>query len=982
MVVLARQLAAVTMALFVCGSVAAQPSILYMKLNTDTVVEEALAAQGLVATIVTSQSAFDTAIAAAAGWDLVVLSTSNASFVTTQLEAHIAAGGKALVSMWNLDSAPASFRSALGIGSATDFTVPLAITANDPGSAVWRFPHTLASVAAGSDLFADDGDRLSPAAGSFVLGSFPALPTGGPTSAVVAANGGDTITIGQIFAALEPVAGRQLVENCLRFLLQKRVLLHSDIGAYPQRATAALAAESLGYSFTSTSTDFGDAMLNNIEWDLVIVESAIAAVTTFALVDYIDNGGRAIVCYWDLDADAGLRAAFGVSAATTFSVPLQIFRWDSDHWAQRIWEVPNMLPLVLPVGADTVSDNGDRLTVTSALAIGGYTPPLTPAGQAAIILRKGGNAICISEDPLALDAAMLADLLQNCIRFLCEPPKNVLVLETSNGTASCDAIDAEYIPYVLTTLPNDFNFALEDGTDWDFVLVDNPCCIFDTGPLESYLDGCGGAIISYYALDSSPGLLDGLGITTAIDITTPMTIYQGLGGAIYWQSPNTVNTIPAGIDDWIDNGERLGNPSLNGTVGVYTPSYDPTGNPNQIAVRDSSARIVIAHDFDSLSQPQITDFVQNCVHHLLPPEQPNTSCATATQVGEGSFNGAIAGYNSCDDPSVWYSFTAPWTGPLKVSACGTYGQNNCDSFLRVYDGCGGTLLAWSDDQSGCAAYLDPQVTIQVTAGQIVSVQLIALGGGPGVCYYVLEFDMGIVLNDFYAWPIPMGLESIFGTLVAATSDGSSSCDAAPAIPDVWYEITPPIGPGVLVIDTCGSFALSGIDTILSAHGGNPPDQLSPFACNDNYSPGAVPPGPCAGASAFDSALVLALATAEPPDPILIRVTSAGLPTGEFRLSAAFFAGGTLFVRGDSNADGLRNIADVIHTLNELFSSGTPSSCADAADSNDDGILNIADAIFLLTVLFPGASPPPPIASGCIADTTTDGLGCAAPGGCP
>jgi hypothetical protein len=81
-----------------------------------------------------------------------------------------------------------------------------------------------------------------------------------------------------------------------------------------------------------------------------------------------------------------------------------------------------------------------------------------------------------------------------------------------------------------------------------------------------------------------------------------------------------------------------------------------------------------------------------------------------------------------------------------------------------------------------------------------------------------------------------------------------------------------------------------------------------------------------------------------------------------------------FKRGDANTDNSVNLADPIFTLNYLFASGPPPSCADAADANDDGGLNIADAVYSLNHLFRGGpAPPPPGTSVCGGDPTPDAL---------
>ncbi|MCA8962482.1 MAG: hypothetical protein KDC38_18280 [Planctomycetes bacterium] len=83
----------------------------------------------------------------------------------------------------------------------------------------------------------------------------------------------------------------------------------------------------------------------------------------------------------------------------------------------------------------------------------------------------------------------------------------------------------------------------------------------------------------------------------------------------------------------------------------------------------------------------------------------------------------------------------------------------------------------------------------------------------------------------------------------------------------------------------------------------------------------------------------------------------------------------LFVRGDANGDGMRDIGDAISILNFLFAEGPASPCADASDVNDDGGIDIGDAISLLSFLFGTPSIPIPDPDSCGSDPTGDPLDC-------
>ncbi len=82
-----------------------------------------------------------------------------------------------------------------------------------------------------------------------------------------------------------------------------------------------------------------------------------------------------------------------------------------------------------------------------------------------------------------------------------------------------------------------------------------------------------------------------------------------------------------------------------------------------------------------------------------------------------------------------------------------------------------------------------------------------------------------------------------------------------------------------------------------------------------------------------------------------------------------------FLRGDTNIDGVCNIADAVKMLDCLFA-GDSLGCMDAADTNDDGTVDIADPMTSLNSMFGTADPIP---EACEADPTVDSLDCQLPG---
>jgi hypothetical protein len=79
----------------------------------------------------------------------------------------------------------------------------------------------------------------------------------------------------------------------------------------------------------------------------------------------------------------------------------------------------------------------------------------------------------------------------------------------------------------------------------------------------------------------------------------------------------------------------------------------------------------------------------------------------------------------------------------------------------------------------------------------------------------------------------------------------------------------------------------------------------------------------------------------------------------------------VFLRGDSDQNGVVNITDAVLTLNFLFSGGPAPSCQDAADADDGGSLSITDGIFVLDFLFTGGRAMSPPYPDCGVDPTND-----------
>lgn len=132
----------------------------------------------------------------------------------------------------------------------------------------------------------------------------------------------------------------------------------------------------------------------------------------------------------------------------------------------------------------------------------------------------------------------------------------------------------------------------------------------------------------------------------------------------------------------------------------------------------------------------------------------------------------------------------------------------------------------------------------------------------------------------------IGAGSLTATLEGASADGSS--DSSSGTPDVWYRVTA-ASAGTLSFDTCGSFDMSGTDTLLSLHSAVPGTIANQIVENDDapFFEGFPAAGPNAtacdpdGLNSLDSALEVNMTAGQ---TVYLRVTNfAGVAT-EFVLN--------------------------------------------------------------------------------------------------
>jgi len=85
----------------------------------------------------------------------------------------------------------------------------------------------------------------------------------------------------------------------------------------------------------------------------------------------------------------------------------------------------------------------------------------------------------------------------------------------------------------------------------------------------------------------------------------------------------------------------------------------------------------------------------------------------------------------------------------------------------------------------------------------------------------------------------------------------------------------------------------------------------------------------------------------------------------------------MFVRGDSNADGVADLSDAVHILAYQFTGGATPGCLESADVNDDKVIDVSDPVSLLGTLFGGSPNPPAPYPACGTAAAQTSLSCEA-----
>jgi hypothetical protein len=194
-----------------------------------------------------------------------------------------------------------------------------------------------------------------------------------------------------------------------------------------------------------------------------------------------------------------------------------------------------------------------------------------------------------------------------------------------------------------------------------------------------------------------------------------------------------------------------------------------------------------------------------------------TNLDATAEPGEPDHDGFAA------EASVWYRWTAPGDGAIRVNTCGS----DFDTVLAVYTGSAiDALTALASNDQACGD--QSRVGFTVTGGTTYRIAVDGYGGDQGAIELELR-PANPPPNDDFANAHDLAGGSASGTNVdAAAEPGEPGHDGFAAAASVWYRWTAP-GDGAVRVNTCGS----DFDTVLAVYRGSAIDALTPLTSNDD-----------------------------------------------------------------------------------------------------------------------------------------------------
>jgi hypothetical protein len=185
--------------------------------------------------------------------------------------------------------------------------------------------------------------------------------------------------------------------------------------------------------------------------------------------------------------------------------------------------------------------------------------------------------------------------------------------------------------------------------------------------------------------------------------------------------------------------------------------------------------------------------------------------------------------------SIWYSWTAPASGPVVIDTA----QSSFDTLLAVYTGAGVGSLAEiaSNDDVAPGSDLSSQVNFEADAGQTYRIAVDGFSGASGTVRLEVVGSAPPPPNDAFASAQPLSGSDASreaDTNRKATKEVGEPAHAGnPGGASVWYSWTAP-ADGPVAVDTAGS----DFDTVLAVYTGTSVGSLAEITANDDVIPGS------------------------------------------------------------------------------------------------------------------------------------------------
>jgi hypothetical protein len=240
----------------------------------------------------------------------------------------------------------------------------------------------------------------------------------------------------------------------------------------------------------------------------------------------------------------------------------------------------------------------------------------------------------------------------------------------------------------------------------------------------------------------------------------------------------------------------------------------------------------------SIEPPPVNDdFAAAKTLSGFPVSTSGTTLLATKQTGEPNHAGNPGGQ------SVWYSWTAPASGPIVVSTC-SYLESGPDTLLGVYTGTElGNLaeVASNDDSPKACGESGSAVSFQAVKNTIYKIAVDGKSGAQGI--FSLGIEEAVPSNDAFATPqvLPSFPIAPGGSTVGATKEpGEPDHAGNPGGHSVWFSWTPE-DSGPVDLSACG--VRPGVDTLLAVYTGTELTNLTGVAANDDSGTRA-PEGGC------------------------------------------------------------------------------------------------------------------------------------------